>query len=473
MVHIDRIVLDFYPNKGMKLQLKRSNVLESGFAKAPTSAQMEYGELAVNYNLDDPCIFLKDSNNNIIRISGKGMPVISDESSGGTLDDRYPLKSGDTMTGELILAADPTTNLAASTKQYVDNLVDAIDLPTETVVGSSPPSNPISGEMWWSTETGNLYIYYVDGDSSQWVESNPPSHGEVDNYSVTPIKLSVGGPSGMLVVTPRLQVMLLSVVVLVITPLTVFGSESSGDIRVTGTSSNTIWSGYDNGNAAATSKITANGNADFAGDGIFRSTLTVTGSTGNGLYVGDSAEILLKKDGSATFNNTVTAKQTSNNAFSVFEGVDANGTRFKVTGAGVLSLYDNNLTENVQISGIGSASFAGEIKVEGSSTPTGLYSGISRYGSLLIGTSSEAVGDARLAIDASNGNITSVGSATFASSIVSQNNAILALPTSSTHGLFVGKTSSTGNLDNDYNASIRGDGSAKFGGNVQLGLNPE
>ena len=71
----------------MKLQLKRSNVLEGGFAKAPTTAQMEYGELAVNYNLDDPCIFLKDSNNNIIRISGKGMPVISDVNlQGGTLD---------------------------------------------------------------------------------------------------------------------------------------------------------------------------------------------------------------------------------------------------------------------------------------------------------------------------------------------------------------------------------------------------
>ena len=81
--------------------------------------------------------------------------------------------------------------------------------------------------------------------------------------------------------------------------------ESSGDIRVTGSSSNTIWAGYLNGTAAATSKITADGSADFAGDGIFRSTLTITGSTGNGLYVGDSGEILLKKDGSADFDGEV------------------------------------------------------------------------------------------------------------------------------------------------------------------------
>ena len=52
----------------MKIQLKRSNVLESGKAKAPTAAQMEYGEIAVNYNTADPVLFIKDSANAIIRI---------------------------------------------------------------------------------------------------------------------------------------------------------------------------------------------------------------------------------------------------------------------------------------------------------------------------------------------------------------------------------------------------------------------
>ncbi len=66
-------------------------------------------------------------------------------------------------------------------------------------------------------------------------------------------------------------------------------------------------------------------------------------------------------DGLATFSNTVKAQQTSNNALSAFEAVDTNGTRFKVTGAGVLSIYDNTLTENVTISSDGSATFAGTI----------------------------------------------------------------------------------------------------------------
>ena len=43
----------------MKIQLKRSNQLESGRAKEPTLEFMEYGEIAVNYNSEDPAIFIK------------------------------------------------------------------------------------------------------------------------------------------------------------------------------------------------------------------------------------------------------------------------------------------------------------------------------------------------------------------------------------------------------------------------------
>ena len=56
----------------MKIQLKRSNVLEGGAAKTPTAGQMEYGELAVNYNVGDPALFIKDSSNNIVRVSDLG-----------------------------------------------------------------------------------------------------------------------------------------------------------------------------------------------------------------------------------------------------------------------------------------------------------------------------------------------------------------------------------------------------------------
>jgi len=109
----------------MKIQLKRSNVLTSGAAKQPTAAQLEYGELAVNYNNSDPAIFMKDSNNNIIRISGVGN--VSD-----------------------------------------DGLTNVPD-------GTNPPANPEAGNLWYNSDQGRLYIYFQDTDSAQWVDASPDS----------------------------------------------------------------------------------------------------------------------------------------------------------------------------------------------------------------------------------------------------------------------------------------------------------
>ena len=62
----------------MKIQLKRSSVLKSvdgvivepAESKAPLPDQMEYGELAVNYNVNDPAIYIKGSDDVIIRMAG-------------------------------------------------------------------------------------------------------------------------------------------------------------------------------------------------------------------------------------------------------------------------------------------------------------------------------------------------------------------------------------------------------------------
>lgn len=62
----------------MKIQLKRSNVLDAGIAKPPSQAQMDYGEIAVNYNNSDPVLFIKDSGNNIIRLAGADSAGVND-----------------------------------------------------------------------------------------------------------------------------------------------------------------------------------------------------------------------------------------------------------------------------------------------------------------------------------------------------------------------------------------------------------
>jgi hypothetical protein len=33
----------------------------------------------------------------------------------------------------------------------------------------TPPASPSDGDLWWNTQNGVLYIWYVDTDSGQWV----------------------------------------------------------------------------------------------------------------------------------------------------------------------------------------------------------------------------------------------------------------------------------------------------------------
>ena len=40
-------------------------------------------------------------------------------------------------------------------------------------VGDSAPSNPAAGDLWWNSEDGRLFLYYIDIDSSQWVDASP------------------------------------------------------------------------------------------------------------------------------------------------------------------------------------------------------------------------------------------------------------------------------------------------------------
>ena len=42
-----------------------------------------------------------------------------------------------------------------------------------TSVSALPPGSPAQGTLWWNTEIGRMFIYYVDDDSGQWVETNP------------------------------------------------------------------------------------------------------------------------------------------------------------------------------------------------------------------------------------------------------------------------------------------------------------
>ena len=60
--------------------------------------------------------------------------------------------------------------VASSTKwEYSAN-----NTPTGSVyVSTTPPPGAVFGDLWWNSTLGTMFIYYVDTDSAQWVETSP------------------------------------------------------------------------------------------------------------------------------------------------------------------------------------------------------------------------------------------------------------------------------------------------------------
>lgn len=65
----------------------------------------------------------------------------------------YPWNHGETLTAASLNAAIAQRSLA-------------------DVTSSGAPSNPVPGSLWWDNVSGQLFVYYNDGNSSQWVIAN-------------------------------------------------------------------------------------------------------------------------------------------------------------------------------------------------------------------------------------------------------------------------------------------------------------
>ena len=66
--------------------------------------------------------------------------------------------------------------LVADNIEYVKDVAEAIEgLPVISYIGDVPPTRPMHGAEWYCTTDGRTYVWHVDSDSSQWVESSPQS----------------------------------------------------------------------------------------------------------------------------------------------------------------------------------------------------------------------------------------------------------------------------------------------------------
>ena len=421
----------------MKIQLKRSNQLESGAAKEPTAGQMEYGELAVNYNNDDPAIFLKTSTDEVIRISGIGS--IADDGQ--------------------------------------------VELPSS----QNPPTNPSPGNLWFNSEDGRLYIYYKDVDTEQWVDASPDSWNpsdlpDFDNPNVQPDsnfdqryvnavgdnmtgdltlgtdKITLGATSGSASFSSRVQADIPDDS----TEYAFNGlirNETSGrsvyTARHFGTDESTSpnWQGLSR-EGSITSQIFSDGSATFANDGLRIQNdgeLQLGGTTA-------APNMIFKPNGAASIGGTLDVY----NKFSV-NSQDPN-----------VAVLSGNLddVQTTYIAASGSADFAGAVR----STSDGLsYCLLQPVGNLMI----RSVVDLAFGVeDRNNGNALNAqikrdGSATFAGTIYSGGTGVFtgadlgsSIGYEGNAGFCCGSTSSAIRVYTQGNSTptvdIKADGSATF-----------
>ena len=177
----------------MKIQHKRSATAVGGKAKEPTAAQTERGELCINFSREDPALFIKDVDENIIRVGGdlslyqkiEDVPSATVVCSPTEIDTLSP---PDTR-GEGSLWWNTEDGILyvwyedADSSQWVITVPQGGgaggDVPPGTTVGDAPPLNPEVGQLWWNSDDtenggGRLYVYYKDNDSSQWVDTSVP-----------------------------------------------------------------------------------------------------------------------------------------------------------------------------------------------------------------------------------------------------------------------------------------------------------
>jgi hypothetical protein len=50
-------------------------------------------------------------------------------------------------------------------------------------IGDAPPADPVIYPLWWDSTVGKPYLYYTDGNSTQWVEFAPGCGGDSDGGS--------------------------------------------------------------------------------------------------------------------------------------------------------------------------------------------------------------------------------------------------------------------------------------------------
>ena len=162
-----------------KIRIKRSSTPN----KVPGTDQLLLGELAINTN--DGKLYLEQDQFGSVGIATTVVAVNPWNVGVGSLAYDINFTAGNVGVGTTnalaVVGSNNTTVLAAGIVTAYKFYGDGSALTgisgggggaASVTMSTSAPSSPSSGDLWWDTDVGELYVYYADGDSNQWVEAN-------------------------------------------------------------------------------------------------------------------------------------------------------------------------------------------------------------------------------------------------------------------------------------------------------------
>ena len=441
----------------MKLQLKRSSVLDSGAAKAPTASQMEYGELAINYNTADVQLFVKDSDDNVVTVNAKYAPLASPSFTGGitvagdaSIADKI-IHTGDTNTALRFPSADTFTVETGGVERF-----QVSNSQTKFTGNANPAANNTYDLGLTGTRWRDLYLSgdIICGDDT----TISGSLAVTEDFAVTTDAFFVDSSVKKVGIGTTSPAELLHIHSTATGGAAIEISENSGSLY----QSLIQMRGNDLEIRGSSGKVEFyTGNADGAS-----STHRMVITTGGDLEIGasGSATTTITAAGTATFNGTCGSLNSSDsNYYSQLR----QGSVLVKGGENSKFLSCNTAagTEVAVIANNGAATFASTVQSAGAAM-SGAASGVQLAGSSGVIASSSSSQEIWRGFTTGTNSVTSSilasGAATFADDVTAINGHFAASNTSTSAKTFI---SSSGGTEN---ATITAGGAAIFTGSSQI-----